>query len=79
MANESIPRIGSRVSVQVFAGDLLAHAGLISIESYPSSGYSSVLLSDGGGVKVAVTGDPASLRTVLQAALALLPDGGEQP
>jgi hypothetical protein len=69
MADRSIPQVGTRVSVQVFAGDLLAHQGLITVESYESSGYVSALLSDGAGVKVAVTGDRSSVRMVLAAAL----------
>jgi len=64
--------MGSRVHVQVFAGDLLAHQGLIRLESYPSSGYVSVLLDDGAGVRVAVTGDRSSVRMILSAALAQL-------
>lgn len=63
-------------------GDLLAHQGLITVESYSSSGYVSALLSDGAGLKVAVTGDRSSVRLVLSAALHQLgpevePEGGE--
>ncbi len=64
--------VGSRVSVQLFAGDLLAHQGLVSVESYDSSGYVSAVFSDGAGVKVAVTGDRSSVRMVLSAALSQL-------
>jgi hypothetical protein len=72
MADRSIPQVGSRVSITLFAGDLLEHAGLVSVESYDSSGYVSAMLSDGAGVKVAVTGDRSSVRMVLSAALAEL-------
>jgi hypothetical protein len=76
------PRVGSHVSVQVFAQDLLAHQGLIRLESYPSSGYVSVLLDDGGGVRVAVTGNRAGVQMVLEAALDTLAadeEAGQQP
>jgi hypothetical protein len=80
MATGSIPNIGSRVSVQLFAGDMLAHAGLVSIERYADVGYLSALFSDGGGVKVALTGDRSSVRMVLSAALTQLgPDDPEPP
>ncbi len=69
MAIGSVPKMGTRVNLQLFAGDLLAHQGLVSVESYESSGYVSAMLSDGAGVKVAVTGDRSSVRMVLSAAL----------
>jgi hypothetical protein len=72
MADRSIPQVGTRVSITMFAGDLLAHQGLVSVESYESSGYVSALLSDGGGVKVAVTGDRSSVRMIVSALLAQL-------
>ena len=79
MVMGSVPEVGSRVNVQVFAGDLLAHQGLISVESYPNSGYSSVVLSDGAGVKVALSGDRSSLRLVVSAALEQLADSAPEP
>jgi hypothetical protein len=80
MANNSIPHVGSRTSVQVFAVDVLKHQGLVQVETYQSSGYSSVLLGDGAGVKVAVTGTPEELRELLEAALAALgPDDDPDP
>ena len=79
MATGNIPDVGSRVNVQLFAGDLLAHQGLVSVESYQSSGYVSARFSDGAGVQVAITGDRSSVRMVLAAALAGLgPDGQDQ-
>jgi hypothetical protein len=69
MASASVPNVGTRVNVQMFAQDLLAHQGLVQVESYPSSGYVSAMLQDGAGVKVAVTGDRSSVRLVLSAAL----------
>lgn len=51
MAAGNIPDVGSRVNVQMFASDLLAHQGLVEVESDPSSGYVSALLSDGAGVR----------------------------
>ncbi len=75
MASASVPAVGTRVNLTLFAADLLAHQGQVSVESYPSSGYVSALLSDGAGVKVAVTGDRSSVRMVLSAALEqLAPD-----
>jgi hypothetical protein len=76
--------VGSRVSVTLFAGDLLAHQGLVKVESYESSGYVSALFSDGAGVKVAVTGDRSSVRVVLSAAFSQLgpavePADGRRP
>jgi hypothetical protein len=75
MASSSIPRRGTRVSVQMFAGDLLAHQGLVHVESYPEHDYVSALLSDGAGVKVALTGDRSSVRMVLSALLERLGPG----
>ncbi len=77
MASGSVPNMGTSVNVQLFARDLLAHQGLVSVESYESSGYVSALLSDGTGVKVSVTGDRSSVRMVLSAALAQL--GPDEP
>lgn len=50
MATGNIPDVGSRVNVQMFASDL-PHQGLVEVESDPSSGYVSALLSDGAGVR----------------------------
>jgi hypothetical protein len=72
MATARLPEMGSRVNVQMFAGDVLAHAGLVSVESYPEIQHVSATLSDGKGVKVALTGDRSSLRMILSAALAEL-------
>jgi hypothetical protein len=69
MASASVPEVGTRVNVQVFAQDLLAHQGLVSVEHYESSGYVSARFSDGAGVQVAVTGERSSVRMVLSAAL----------
>jgi hypothetical protein len=78
MANHSIPRIGTHVRIQLFAGDLLAHQGLVSFEAYAGSS-GSVLLDDGSGVKIALTGEPAQLRQVLEAALAAIDPPPEPP
>jgi hypothetical protein len=82
MVDRSIPQVGTRVSVTMFAGDILAHQHLVQVESYPSSGYVSARFRDGAGVDVAVTGDRSSVRMVLSAALAELgpevePSAGE--
>ncbi len=71
--------VGSRVSVQLFAQDLLAHQLLVTVETYSGSGYTSAVFSDGAGVKVAVTGDRSSVRMVLSAALAQLGPDPESP
>jgi hypothetical protein len=73
MPASNIPNIGSRVNVQLFAGDLLAHQGLVTVAGpYESSGYVSAVFSDGGGVKVALSGDRSSVRMVVSAVLAQL-------
>lgn len=75
-----VPHIGSRTTVQLFAGDVLKHQGLVKVEHYESSGYSSVVLDDGsGGLKVALTGSPAQLREVLEAALQAIDPDPEPP
>jgi hypothetical protein len=79
MADRSIPQVGTRVSITMFAGDVLAHQGQVRVESYPSSGYVSALLSDGAGVKVSVTGERSSVRMVLAAALEQLADEVDEP
>jgi hypothetical protein len=82
MATGSIPHVGTRVSVQMFAGDVLAHQNLILVETYPGAGYLSVVFSDGAGCKVAITGDRSSLRLLLSAASAQLgtvPDPDPDP
>jgi hypothetical protein len=81
MAIGRLPEMGSRVNVQLFASDLLAHQGLVQVEAYPEIEYVSATLSDGKGVKVALTGDRSSIRMILSAALYRLgPDtaDGEQ-
>lgn len=67
----------SRVLVQMFAGDLLAHPP--SFEHYPALGVQegAVVLDDGDGTRVAVSGDRSSLRLLFAGALAQL--GPPQP
>jgi hypothetical protein len=78
MASASVPNVGTRVNLQVFAQDLLAHQGQVRVESYESSGYVSALLSDGAGVTVVLSGERSSVRMVLSAALTqLAPDDDE--
>lgn len=72
MADRSIPHVGTRVSVQMFAGDVLAHQGLISVEHYQGAGGVGAKFSDGAGVTVVFSGDRSSVRMVLSAALAQL-------
>jgi hypothetical protein len=80
MATARLPEMGSRVNVQLFASDLLAYAGLVHVEAYPEIQYVSATLSDGKGVKVALTGDRSSLRMILSAALVQLdPDANPEP
>ena len=74
-----MPDVGSRVNVQLFARDLLAHQGLVSVEFYESSGYVSARFSDGAGAQVAFTGERSSVRMVLSAALAGLGPDVEPP
>jgi hypothetical protein len=69
MAESIVPAMGTRVSVQMFARDLLAHAGLVRVEKYSTSDIQSVVLADGAGVTVAISGDLSSLRLVVSAAL----------
>jgi hypothetical protein len=78
MASSSVPTVGTRVNLQMFAGDILAHQGLVTVEHHPGSpGHHTVVLSDGAGVHVAVSGDRSSLAMILSAALADL--GPEAP
>jgi hypothetical protein len=72
MATGSIPHVGTRVSVQMFAGDVLAHAGLVEVEHYQGADGVGALFSDGAGVRVVFSGDRSSVRMVLSAALAQL-------
>jgi hypothetical protein len=69
----AIPTVGSRVNLTLFAGDLLAHQGLITVEAYPDLEAVSAVFSDGAGVKVSFTGDRSSLRLILTAAMAQIP------
>jgi len=64
----------------VFASDLLNHQGLITVENRLSgSNLMSVVLRDGAGVHVAISGDRSSLRMVLSAALADLGPEFQEP
>jgi hypothetical protein len=72
MASGSIPHVGTRVSVQMFAGDVLAHQGLVEVEHYHGADGVGAMFSDGGGVRVVFSGDRSSVRMVLSAALAQL-------
>jgi hypothetical protein len=69
MADRSIPQVGTRVSVQMFAGDVLAHQGLVEVEHYQGAGGVGAKFSDGAGVTVVFSGDRSSVRRVLSAAL----------
>jgi hypothetical protein len=74
MADRSIPQVGTRVSVQMFAGDVLAHQGLVEVEHYQVEHYQGAggvgaKFSDGAGVTVVFSGDRSSVRMVLSAAL----------
>jgi hypothetical protein len=69
MASSRIPGVGTRVNLQMFAGDVLNHQGLVTVETY-GPGSLSVVLRDGAGVHVAITGDRSSLRMILSTALA---------
>jgi hypothetical protein len=74
----AIPSVGSRVSVTVFAADILRHQGQVTVERYQQLGPAfSVVFRDGAGVTVAFLGDRSSLRLILSAALADL--GPEAP
>ncbi len=73
MAVGNIPNMGTRVNLQLFAGDLLAHQNLITVEAYPDLEAVSAVFSDGAGVKVSFTGDRSSLRMILTAAMAQIP------
>lgn len=72
MADRSIPQVGTRVSVTLYAGDLLAHANLVTVETYSGAGYVSAMFNDGAGVRLAISGDRSSVRMVLSAALSQL-------
>jgi hypothetical protein len=71
MANRRLPDVGSRVNLQMFAGDILAHQGLVTVERYATLGnLQTVVFRDGAGVQVGISGDRSSLRMILSAALA---------
>ncbi len=79
MASSRIPNVGTRVNVQMFAGDILAHQGLVTVEQY-RPGSMSVVFRDGDGVQVGISGDRSSLRMILSAALADLgPESAAEP
>jgi hypothetical protein len=69
MASSRIPNVGTRVNLQLFAGDVLSHQGLVTVEQYRPESM-SVVFRDGAGVYVAISGDRSSLRMILSAALA---------
>jgi hypothetical protein len=78
MANRRLPDVGSRVNLQMFAGDLLSHQGLVTVER--NLGHMTVVFRDGAGVRVAISGDRSSLRMILSAALADLgPESAAEP
>jgi len=79
MASSRIANVGTRVNLQMFAGDILAHQGLVTVEQY-RPGSMSVVFRDGAGVQVGVSGDRSSLRMILSAALADLgPESAAEP
>jgi hypothetical protein len=74
----AIPSVGTRVSVTMFAGDILSHQGQVTVERYRELGPAlSVVFQDGAGARITISGDRASLRLILAAALADL--GPEAP
>jgi hypothetical protein len=79
MANRRLLNVGSRVNLQMFAGDILAHQGLVTVEHHPGTpSHHTVVLSDGAGIHVAISGDRSSLRLILSAPLSELgPDAPE--
>lgn len=81
MASSSIPRVGSRCSMTLFAGDVLAHQHLVTVEAYPTSGSVGARFTDGAGVDVTFIGDRSSVAMMLAAALAQLrpPDNDPDP
>ena len=76
MSAATAPHMGSRISVQMFASDLLAHQGLVRVESYPGVGHVSAVLTDGAGTTISITGDRSSIHMVLTAALERLGQEG---
>jgi hypothetical protein len=73
-----IPTVGTRVNVQLFASDVLSHQGLVTVEKYDRSMF-SVVVRDGNGARVAISGDRSSLRMILSAALADLGPDAPNP
>jgi hypothetical protein len=71
MASSRIANVGTRVNLQLFAGDLLSHQGLVTVEKYLHLGnLQTVVFRDGAGAQVGISGDRSSLRMILSAALA---------
>jgi hypothetical protein len=65
-----IPTVGTRVSVTMFAADILSHAGMVTVERYAGLGPAlSVVVQDGAGARITISGDRSSLRLILAAAL----------
>lgn len=81
MANSSIPDVGTRVSVHMFARDLLAHQNLVQVETHPESGNDWPILtfSDGAGGRIAISGDRSSLRMMVSGLLEGLRDPDPDP
>lgn len=65
----------------LFAGDVLAHQHLVTVEAYPTSGSVGARFTDGAGVDVTFIGDRSSVAMVMAAALAQLrpPDPDPDP
>jgi hypothetical protein len=72
MVTSSISQVGTRIDLMIFAQDVLAHQGLVQVETYASLDSQAVVVSDGAGARVALVGDRSSLRMVLEAALSQL-------
>ncbi len=70
MASSRVPNVGTRVNLQMFAGDILAHQGLVTVETHTGLDRMTVVFRDGDGVRVGISGDRSSLRMILSAALA---------
>jgi hypothetical protein len=73
MARGSVPTIGTRVNVQLFASDILSHQGLVTVEPHSGIDRLTVVFRDGDGARVAISGDRSSLRLILTAAMAQIP------
>jgi hypothetical protein len=78
MASRRIPNVGTRVNLQMFAGDILSHQGLVTVEQYQPDSM-SVVFRDGAGVHVGISGDRSSLAMILSAALADLGPESQEP